>query len=133
MMVRYTRYPTALVVALLSVEVAIAQCESLNLRASRRAPRVDASFHRPDTSTYDPAHLPPTTEQNQLGASLSPSAHPERSFDAVRQAPTSVVPVVTRLRSAKTSMSTPRGISVFGGMETWFHHFQLQLTRHRRH
>lgn len=69
----------------------------------------------PDTATYDPAHLPPTTEQDQYGA-LHFLLGPERSFEAVRQVPTSAVLAATKLHSAKMCMSTLCKISAFGGM-----------------
>ena len=64
---RYTPFPTALTTVILSLGVVVAQCEPLSLRASRRASRINALFP-PDTATYDPAHLPPTTEGDQRGA-----------------------------------------------------------------
>lgn len=124
-MTRFTLYPTALVAAILSLDVVVAQCELLSyVPASRRASRVNASFP-PDTATYDPAHLPPTTEQQQSGTLYDPLGDPERSFEAVRQAPTSAVLAVTKLHSAKTYMSTLCRISAFGGMKHLFVSFQV--------
>ena len=124
-MTRFTLYPTALAAAILSLDVVVAQCEPLSyVPASRRGSRVNASFP-PDTATYDPAHLPPTTEQQQSGMWHDLPADPERSFEAVRQAPTSAVLAITKLHSAKTYTSTLCKIFAFGGMKHLFASFQV--------
>ena len=99
-------HPVALVAALLSLDVAAAQCGPLSLRASRRACGIDASFH-PQTrlhTTLPTSLLQPSKISMVRSHSLSRPL--ERSFEAVRQAPTSAALAVTKLRSAKTHMST---------------------------
>ncbi len=127
-MTKYTLYPTALVAAILSLDAVVAQCEPLTyVPADVPAPSgsVNASFLPPDTATYDPAHLPPTTEQQQSGTLHDFLADPERSFEAIRQAPTSAVLAVTKLHCAKMYMSTLCRIFAFGGTKHLFASFQV--------
>jgi len=115
-MTKYTLYPTALVAAILSLDAVVAQCEPLTY--------VPADVPAPSRSV-NPAHLPPTTEQQQSGTLHDFLADPERSFEAIRQAPTSAVLAVTKLHCAKMYMSTLCRIFAFGGTKHLFASFQV--------
>lgn len=83
---RYTLHPIALVAALLSFDVAVAQCEPLSLPASRRACRVNASFHpqtRPHTTL--PTSLRPPSRISMVRRAYRPPSAPLTLSDRHQQ------------------------------------------------